>query len=261
MIKRILAGSILAMILIGCGGSGGSSGTCFVYGVNALPNIGAVSITANGTLVMSDAGFGSSSSTFVATNAGTQAPVFLTNSSSTQIASGTTNFTDGDYYTAYALGNTQNNFVVIYPTDVSAPTANTGKLIFVNASVLQPSVDIYITLTGATQGVASLTSITPFNSGQEIANLAPGTYDVQFKTAGTQNVLIDEPTVTIGTTASSNEIQIVGITDNVTASTPAQFALPIIPVPVVASASAPRNMGRPMVIKGGQILPTPAAHK
>jgi hypothetical protein len=217
--------------------------------VNALPNSGAVSITADGTLILSNAAFSASSSAFVAVNAGTSAPVFLTNAASTQLASGTTTFISGDYYTAYALGNTSNQFVFLYPTDVSAPTtANSGKLIFVNASTLQPSVDVYVTLSGNAQGAASITSMTPFNSGQEVSSLTAGTYDVQFKVAGTTNVLIDEPSVVIGTTPATNEIQIVAITDAQTGSSTPQFALPVVPVPVVASAAAPKNMGHAIVL-------------
>jgi len=249
MFKRILAGSIVVAALVGCGGSGGGSGTSFAYGVNAIPNIGTVSITANGSLVLNAAAYGASSSSFVGVNSGANSSIFLTNSSSTQLASGSTTFTGGDYYTTYAVGGSVNQYVFVYPTDVSAPNANFGKLIFVNASVLQPSVDVYVTLSGATQGPAVITSMTPFNSGQETLNQLPvGTYDVQFKAAGTSNVLVDEPTVTIGNAPTTNEIQIVGISDSPTGSATAQSALPIVSIPVVAGAIAPRTMGHPIIV-------------
>jgi len=248
MIKRILAGSILAMVIVGCGGSGGSSGTSYVMGVNALPNVGTVSITANGTVALNNAGFAANASTFVGVNSGNNASIFLTNSTSTQLASGTTTFTAGDYYTAYALGNSVNQYVFIYPIDVSSPAVSSGRFIFVNASTLQPSVDVYVTLVGSAQGAPIITSMTPFNSGQESASLPVGTYDVQFKAAGTSTVLVDEPSVTIGTSSTTNEIQIVGITDSPTGSATAQYTLPVIPVPVVATASKPVNMGHGIVV-------------
>jgi len=249
MRKWILASGVVALAIAGCGGGGSNSGTAFVMGVNALPNVGAVSITANGTLILSNGSFQQPSSAFVAVNAGTSAPIFLTNSASTQLASGTTTFVAGDYYSAFALGNTANQFVFIYPIDVTGPTtAGDGNLILVNTSVLQPTVDVYITLTGNVQGPASITSMTPFSSGQEIANLPAGTYDVQFKIAGTQTVLVDQPAITIGTDPTTSEIQIVGICDNTTGSATAQTNTPVIPVPVVASAARPRNMGHAVVL-------------
>ena len=249
MIKRILAGSFAALVLVGCGGGGSNSGTSLAYGVNACPNVGSLSITANGTAVLNSAAYGSSSSAFVSVNAGANSSIFLTNSGSTQLASGSTTFTSGSYYTTWAIGNAINQYVFVYPQDVAAPTANFGKLVFVNGSVLQPSVDVYVTLSGNTQGPANISSMTPFNSGVETpAQLAVGTYDVQFKVAGTTTVLVDIPAVTIGSTPASNEIQIVGIADSPTGSATAQQALPIISVPVIAGASAPRELGHPTVI-------------
>ena len=253
MVKRILAGTILALGLIGCGGGGSSSGTSYVYGVNAISNLGSLSITANGTTVMSGAAYQASSSSFVATNAGTDALLYLTNSSNTQLASGSTTFTGGDYYTAYAIGNAINQYLFVYETNVTPPaTANTGRLIFVDASIAQPSVDIYITPSGGVQGSASIRSLTPFTTGlaAEVDSLAAGVYDVQFKVAGTSTVLVDEPTVTIGTTAATNEVQIVAISDTVpTTGATTQAALPIVSVPVVAGSTFPKtHASRPIVI-------------
>jgi hypothetical protein len=253
MIKRILAGSILALGLIGCGGSGNNSGTCYVYGINAISNLGSLSITANGTTVVSGAAYQASSSAFVSTNAGTDALLYLTNSSNSQLASGSTTFTSGDYYTAYAIGNAINQYLFVYETNVTPPTtANTGRLIFVDASIAQPSVDIYITLSGGVQGSAAIRSLTPFTTGlaAEVDNLPTGTYDVQFKVAGTTTVLVDEPSVTIGTTAATNEVQIVGISDTVpTTGATTQAALPVISVPFIAGSTFPRvKNSHPIVI-------------
>lgn len=250
MVKRILAALGLALGIVGCGGSGGSSGTSFVTGVNAIPNVGAVSITANGTVVLSDAPFGTNSATFVGVNAGAGAQLFLTNSGSTQLASGLTTFTANQYYTAYALGAApagvvSSAYVFVYPTDVSQPPANEGNLIFVNSSTMV-AVDVYATLSGSVIGAPVESGLSPFNSGVE-ATLAVGTYTIQFNQAGTGTVLTTE-TVTIGATPSTNEIQVIGITDNQTGTTPAQFVMPPIPVPVVAGAAKPANMGHPIVV-------------
>jgi hypothetical protein len=261
MRKWILGSGIVALAVAGCGGGSGNSGTAFVMGVNALPNVGAVSITANGTLILSNASFGQPSSAFVAVNAGTAAPIFLTNSSSTQLASGTTTFGSGLYYSAFALGNTANQFVFIYPVDVTGPTTSgDGNLIFVNASVLQPAVDVYVTPVGGVQGPPQLTSMTPFNSGQQLANLPAGTYDVQFKTAGTATVLVDQPSITVGSDPTTNEIQIVGISDNTTGSATAQTNTPVIPVPVVAAAARPRNIGHAIVVGHPEMTSFPKGH-
>ncbi len=249
MVKRMLAGSLVAILLIGCGGGGGNSGTAHVYGVNAIPNLGTVSITANGSVILNGAGYLSTSSAFVGVGSGTNATIFLTNSSGTQLASGSTTLTAGDYYSAFSIGNAVNQYVFVYPTDVSAPTANTAKISFVNCSVLQPSIDVYVAPQGATTlGTAAISSMTPFNSGQEVSGLNAGTvYTVQFNVAGT-NVSLGSTTVTTGTTPATNEIQLVAITDSQTGTSPAQTVLPVIPVPVIAGAGAPKNQAKPMVV-------------
>ena len=249
MVKRILAGSLAALLLVGCGGGGSNSGSAYVYGVNAIPNAGAVSITANGGVVLNNAAYLSTSSAFVSVSAGSNATVFLTNSSSTQLASGSTTLTAGDYYTTFAIGNAVNQYVFVYPTDVSAPAANTAKISFVNSSILQPSVDVYVAPQGAaTLGTAAISSMTPFNSGQQVTGLTAGTvYTVQFNVAGT-NVSLGSTTVTTGTTPATNEIQLVAITDSQTGTSPAQTILPPIAIPVVAGATAPKNIVRPVVI-------------
>lgn len=253
MIKRILAGSILALGLVGCGGGGSSSGTSYVYGVNAISNLGALSITANGTTLLNGAAYQGVTSGFIGVNAGTDALLYLTNSSNTQLASGSTTFTNGGYYTAYAIGNAINQYLFVYPTDVTAPASGTGKLIFVDASTAQPSVDIYVTLSGGVQGAAKIASLTPFTAGTgaEVSGLAAGTYDVQFKIAGTSTVLVDEPAVTVAS-ASTNDIQVVGISDTVTTTgsvtSTTQAALPLISVPVSATATKVNLKNHPMVV-------------
>jgi len=249
MVKRILAGSILALGLIGCGGSGGSSGTAYVYGIDALPNVGTVSITAAGSVVLNSAAYEATSSAFVGVSSGTNASIFLTNSASTQLASGSTTFTSGEYYSTFAIGNLVNQYVFVYPTDVSAPVANAAKLSFVNCSVLQPSVDVYVAVLGsATLGTPVISSMTPFNSGQEVQNLVAGqSYTVQFNVAGT-NVSLGTTTITTGTTPATNEIQLLAITDSQTGVSPAQSIMAPIAIPVVAGAVAPARMGHPVVI-------------
>jgi hypothetical protein len=249
MVKRILASSLAAILLAGCGGGGGNSGSAYIKGVNAIPNLGSVSITANGSVILNNSGYLSASSSFVGAGSGTSATIFLTNSSNTQLASGTTTLSNGDYYTAFAIGNAINQYVFIYPTDVSAPAVNTAKVSFVNCSVLQPSVDVYIAPQGATTlGTAAISSMTPFNSGQEVTSLTAGTtYTVQFNVAGT-NVSLGETTVTTGTTPATNEIQLIAITDSPTGTTPGQTILPAIAVPVVVGASSPKKIASPMVI-------------
>ena len=248
MIKRILAASAVVIGLVGCGGSSSGTGTAYVYGINAVPNVGTVSITANGALVLNGAAYAASSSAFVSVTAGSNAAIFLTNSSNSQLASGLYNFVSPNYYATYALGTSTNPYLFIYPTDVSTPAANTGRLIFVNASVLQPAVDVYITPSGQATGTAAISSMTPFTSGREVNGLAPGTYDVQFRAAGTATVIVDEPAVVIGTSPTTNEIQLVGIADTQTGAATAQAALPVIPLPVIATATAPKTMGHATVL-------------
>lgn len=259
MLKRVLVGSVAAGVLIGCGGGSGDNGSSYVMGVNAIPNVGAISITANGSQVLSDANFGTNSSQFVAINAGSGAQLYMeTYPGSVQLSAGVTNFVANDYYAAYGLGSAPGGtvtsaYVFIYPTLVAQPPVNEGYLIFVNCST-QVAVDVYATLTGNTQSTTpTISALTPFNSGVTPTSggtpvpMAVGTYTVNFNLAGTSTVLLSE-TVTIGTTPTTDEIQIVGLTDNLTSQTPAQYLLPIVPVPVVSSAGLPRNMGHPIIV-------------
>src|SRR5437764_693703 len=109
MVKRFFAGASVAVGLVaalsGCGGGGDAGGTANVIAVNACPGIGGATITTNGTAVLSNAAFATASSAFVPVSAGNGVQVFLTNSGSTQLASGLANFRSGGYYTAYAFGN------------------------------------------------------------------------------------------------------------------------------------------------------------
>ncbi|MDR3691646.1 MAG: hypothetical protein P4L46_19865 [Fimbriimonas sp.] len=266
MIKRILAGTIGALVLVGCGGSS-NSGTAFVYGVNADPNVGNVSILANGSTVLSGASYASSSSSFVNISSGANAAVYVTNSTGQQLA-GTTylsGFTTGNYYNIYAYGSSSNQSIAILPVDVSLPINPTdpggtyGRIMFTNTSVYQPSVDVYVTTQSSVAGLTpTVSGLTAFNSGftTEKNNIAPNTYNVIFTTAGTQNVIATVSGLNVSTVTSGsgeNLISVVGITDAQGTTTPAlqQALTPIIFQPV-SGAIAPSANVRPMIIKGSK---------
>jgi len=260
MVKRILAGTIGALILVGCGGSG-SSGTAFVYGVNADPNVGGVTITANGTPVLSNAGFATSSSSFVTVSSGANAQVFATNSTGGQLA-GTTfaaGFLGGQYYSVYAY-NSSAGALAILPVDVTQPPAGVGRVMFTNTSVFAPSVDAYVTTQTVPTGlVPNASGVGVFNSGfaSEVNNIPPGTYNVIFTQSGTQNIVATASGVavaTVTTGAGENVINVVGITDAPGTTTPAlqQALTPIIYLPVTG-ATAPSFAARPIIINGSKV--------
>ncbi len=250
MVKKILLGSVIAVGLVGCGGSGNNTGSSFVWGVNALPNQGSLTINANGAVVLNNLTYASSSGLFTAIGSGTTAPTFLTNSNNVQLASGTYNFIGGDYYTIFALGGANAQYLVVYPTDVTPPPTNDGRVITINASVLQPSVDVYATLSGSVQGAALVTSLSPFSPQTEL-ELPVGTYDIQYKTAGSNvntPALVDIPGVTVTAAGTATNIQLVSIADSQSGTQFPQQAMPTLSFPVVTGAALPRPAAHAIVI-------------
>ena len=264
MDKRFSFGflAFFTLALIGCGGGSGSGGTANVYGVNADPNVGNITITANGSSVLNNVGYGLTSPGFVGVSSGTNGSVFVTNSSGTQLA-GTTlisGLVTGNYYAIYAYGSSLNQSVAVLPLDVSVPLSGQSRLIFTNTSVVQPSVDIYVTTQTTPSGLTpTRTSVAAFNSGfsTELGNLAPGTYNVIFTQAGTQNIVATQSGLTVGTTLSgtgANAITIVGVTDAQGTASPAtqQTIAPIV-LNAVSGATAPTVGVKPIIVNGTSV--------
>jgi len=264
MVKRILSGGLLALALtiVGCGGSTNGSGTAYVYGVNADPNVGSVTITANGTAVLTNAGYGASSSGYTTVSGGANAQVYVTNASGQQLA-GTTfisGFVGGNSYSIFAWGNSANQSVAIFPIDVSVPATGLCRLMFTNTSVYQPSVDVYVTTQTSPAGLTpNRSGLGPFNSGftSEVNNITPGTYNIIFTQAGTQTILASQTGLTVGTTLSgtgANAITLVGITDSQGTTVPAlqQTITPIV-FNAVSGAAPPSMNAKPIVISGSKV--------
>jgi len=248
MVKRLIAGALVAVALVGCGGGGGGGGAANMIGVNACPGIGGATITANGTVVLNNAAFATASSSFIPVGSATAAQVFLTNSGSQQLASGTVNLLSGGYYTAYAYGSATNQFVIVTPTDVSAPNGGQARLIFSNTSIVNASCDVYVTTLSSLTGLTpTITGLTPFNSGfqTEVNNVTPSTYNVFFTAPGNQNNILVQTTVT----PAANTITTLGITDNGSTTAPFQQALPAIIDPVISGAVPPLAGTKNMIIK------------
>ena len=259
MAKRILAGLFVALSMIGCGGGSGTGGTANALGVNADPNVGSVTISANGTSVLNNVGYGSASSGFVAVNTGTNAQIYVTNNVGTQLA-GTTflsGFTAGQYYAIFAYGGSTNQSVAVLPVDVTEPTSGASRLIFVNTSVYQPSVDVYVTTQTLPTGLnPNVKALSAFNSGfaSEVNKITPGTYNVIFTQAGTMTVVATQANVTVGNVLAgtgANAITLVGMTDAPGSTVPAlqQTITPIV-LNAVAGAVVPKAGSRATIIHG-----------
>jgi len=127
----------------------------------------------------------------------------------------------------------------------------------VNTSVVQPSVDVYVTTQTTPTGLApTIRSVGAFNSGfsSEVNNLAPGTYNVLFTQAGTQTVVATQLNVTVGNVLSgtgANAITLVGMSDAQGSVNPAiQQTLTPIVLNAVAGAVAPAFGARATIIHG-----------
>jgi len=242
MRRKLLAITGLAVLLAGCGGSSNNSGSSFLFGVNAIPNYGTVSVIANATSILTNAQYAVTSSAWVSTASGNGSLVYLTNSGNIQLASLTTNLATNGYYVVYAIGNTSTQTLMVVPLALqSIPTSGDGRLVFANASVQQPSADVYVTAPGASISgvVPTETSVTPFSSGVNIDEPA-GTYEVRFTQAGTQNVIGDFATVVVPSSGPS-QVQVLAITDSQTGSATPQQTLPVI--------SSQLQPGSPLVAK------------
>ena len=260
--KRLFLGSLALLTVFGCGGGSGNGGTANVYGINADPNVGNVTITANGSTVLNNVGYGLTSPGFIAVGSGANASVFVTNSAGTQLAGSTliAGFLTNNYYASIAYGSSSNQSVAILPVDVSEPTSGQARILFANTSVFVPSVDVYVTTQTVTTGLTpTASSIGVFNSGfaSEVNNIVPGTYNVFFTQAGTQNIVASESGVTVGTTLAgtgANAITMLAITDAQGTTTPAaQQTLTPIVFNAVAGATPPTNGVRPIVVVGSTV--------
>ncbi len=258
MAKRIFLSSFIALAVIGCKGGDDNVGTANVYGVNADPNQGAITILANGSTVLNSGAFGATSGTFTTVSSGSNAAVIVSKSDGTSLAQ--TNFLSGflnsTYYAIYAYGGASSQSADIMPLDVSQPPATLCRLMFTNTSVIQPSVDVYVTTQASPSGLLPTRSgVSAFNSGftSEVNNIAPGTYNVFFTQAGNQTIVATSA-VTLGTTpagAGANEIALVGIADAPGATIPIlQQAIPSILLSAVTGATAPMTGIKPTIIKG-----------
>jgi hypothetical protein len=246
MDKKLFAGLVVGLVLTGCGGSSNNSGSSYLWGVNAIPNEGNVSIVGNGTPVLTGGGYNITSSAWVTAAAGSGSLVYITNSSNTQLASLTYTLTSNEYYIIYAYGNTNTQEVMIVPQALLPPATGLGRLIFANASALQPSVDVYVgptgtALTAATKVASSVTALS--SGGAAHYDLAPGSYDVWYLTAGapqTSTPLVDfnaaGTSITVVSTGST-QIQSLAIGDSQTGATSAQQPLAV--VAASASTSSP----------------------
>ena len=268
MVKRILAGTLAALVLVGCGGSG-NSGTAFAFGVDAAPDQTGISITANGSTVLSNASFTTPSPQWISVSSGTNATIFATNSAGQQYAGGLypPGFISGNYYYMYAYGNNNTTGqLAVLPIDVSPPAAGTCRVMFVNVSANQQtaSVDVYLNPSTAVAPTPPATAfgINANNSGAttqaEFNNIPPNTYNVYFCLAGTQTVVASYPNVTLGSTltgAGENVIQVIAMTDAPgTTRTVTQQALAPIVVTPVTGTSSPLPSVRPFIFSGSKVI-------
>lgn len=123
MARRLTTALLAGLLCVGCGGelTSGESGTAAsLRAVNAIPNLGAATITAGASIVSSEASYASATG-FTSVVAGSAQTLMLTDGSGTLLVDTTASLEAGNYYTVYAVGSTTSAELLAIQENHSAP--------------------------------------------------------------------------------------------------------------------------------------------
>lgn len=206
MRQQILAVLGLAAIAVGSVQLTGCGSTTYavvraVHGSSTAPN---VDMKADGTTVASNLAFGNASSyTKVPIATTATYNFYAAGSDNTAVLTTTGPLAKDSVVTVFALGELTHATAVAKvedPTnDAAVPANNNAKLRAVHGSYLAGPVDIYVTAPNTVLGKSNTPTISGFTFGtvSPYLQVPAGTYQVQITATGTQNVLINVPSVTL----------------------------------------------------------------
>jgi len=188
--KRLLVVSVVLVLSLALVTSAlADSHMARVRVVHASPDAPAVDVWVNGNVAFSNAPF-KGITDYAALDTGSyQVQVTPTGATEPVVIDATLDLAGGTDYTVVAVGQLANIEPLVLVDNNSAPAAGKAHVRFVHASPDAPAVDIAVT------GGPVLFSNVPFKGVGDYLPVDAGTYDLEARVAGTQDVALSVPGV------------------------------------------------------------------
>ena len=188
--KRLLVVSVVLVLSLALVTSAlADSHMARVRVVHASPDAPAVDVWVNGNVAFSNAPF-KGITVYAALDTGSyQVQVTPTGATEPVVIDATLDLAGGTDYTVVAVGQLANIEPLVLVDNNSAPAAGKAHVRFVHASPDAPAVDIAVT------GGPVLFSNVPFKGVGDYLPVDAGTYDLEARVAGTQDVALSVPGV------------------------------------------------------------------
>ena len=188
--KRLLVVSVVLVLSLALVTSAlAQSDMARVRVVHASPDAPAVDVWVNGNVAFSNAPF-KGITDYAALDTGSyQVQVTPTGATEPVVIDATLDLAGGTDYTVVAVGQLANIEPLVLVDNNSAPAAGKAHVRFVHASPDAPAVDIAVT------GGPVLFSNVPFKGVGDYLPVDAGTYDLEARVAGTQDVALSVPGV------------------------------------------------------------------
>jgi Domain of unknown function (DUF4397) len=185
-----------ALILTGCGSSGGGSSNANMRFFNAVVGGTPVSVSVGSNSAASSLGF-EGLTTYVQVDSGTQQINVMTPGGTSPIITQTT-FTDGDvHYTYLMYGTASAPTAQLIADALTLPGSGQSMLRATNAAFGSAAFDVYVTTPGASLDSASPNiSNIAVNTTSAFATLASGALQVRLTLNNSKQVIYDAGTVT-----------------------------------------------------------------
>lgn len=163
-----------------------AGGMAMVRAVHAIPDAPEVDVYVNGRKLLSNVSY-KATTDFITVPAGTyRVQLFPSGSTETPLLTKSLTVEPGTAYTLVAAGTTLSPDLVLYRDELSAPPGSV-RLRFIHLSPDAPEVDI------APKGGRVLFPNVGFKEATRYATVAPGTYSLEVRAAGTDNVILTVP--------------------------------------------------------------------
>jgi hypothetical protein len=158
--------------------------------LHAIPNAPAVDVYADGQKLLTNVAYGKATDYFPVPGGSYQVDIYPTGMTGNALLSRKVKLTPAGTYTLAAAGTLEKPELIGYTDETSAP-AGSARVRFIHLSPDAPGVDI------AVKGGNTLFSNVGFTQATRYANVAPGTYDLDVKLAGTNTVALAVPNVSV----------------------------------------------------------------
>lgn len=218
----VLAIAAAPLVLAGCNDdddsvTGPSPGSASVRVAHLSPDAPAVDVWVNGTRALTGVVFKDVSNYVSIPSGSTNFRVTPANATTPVVIDATVNLNDGGNYTVAATGFLASIQPIVLEDDRG--TTGQSKVRFVHASPDTPAVDIAVT------GGPVLFSNVSFQQASGYPQVAPSTYDLEARPAGTNVVALSVPDVTLRS-GTNYTVFAVGLVSNGTLA-----ALPVVDAP------------------------------